>query len=376
MAVGSVLLTASLWRHHHLPASCDWRQPRPWAWKWPQPCSPSCWARCQPAFWSGPSPGGPEAPGGRAWSRSWRPASCPKACSAQRRCSPCPQRSRTDLSKDNNRQRHYLASCKTKRWRGTSPVRCIMGTPTVCDRLTMNPRLSTICSWNFSSQWAKRKIRKLSLTSILSLKQILYVKYFMKRATTWTYAWRTSHWWSWHRLGSGRPWWSRRAYHQSTLMPTHWWNSEHFFCPGSLSWSDHSCSASCCSSQTRQRKRRNWARTGGCWSSTSCCVSHCHSALEGVRRWRGWTLELSNAIWECQRLGIGWSHLAEQFWQASVQLFILQCVGTEDGLDLGCGAGLGTQSHHPKRGGHHHRGDDNVLNIFILCHLVVKAVWE
>lgn len=59
-----------------------------------------------------------------------------------------------------------------------------------------------------------------------------------------------------------------------------------------------------------------------------------------------------------------------------MQMFILQCVGAEDGLDLGCGVGLGSQSHHAQRGSHHHRGDGNVLNIFVLCHLVVKAVWK
>lgn len=173
MVVGSVLLTVSLWKHHHLPASCDWHQLRPWAWKWPQPCSPSCWSRCQPALWSGASPGGREAPGGKAWWGSWRLAFCPRACSAQRRCSPCPRRSHTDLSKEDECQRHCLLFCTIRRWNGTSPVRCIMETPMVCDRVTRKPRLSTICSWNFSSQWAVRKHRELSLTSISSLNQML-----------------------------------------------------------------------------------------------------------------------------------------------------------------------------------------------------------
>lgn len=40
------------------------------------------------------------------------------------------------------------------RWRRNSPVRCIMGTPMVNERVTRKPRVSTILSWNFSSQWA------------------------------------------------------------------------------------------------------------------------------------------------------------------------------------------------------------------------------
>lgn len=174
----------------------------------------------------------------------------------------------------------------------------------VCDLLTRKPRLSTICSWNFSSQWAVRKHGELSLVFLLTSDQTLKVKHFDKRATTWTYAWRTLHWWSWHHLGSGHPWWSQLACHQLTWTPTRWWNSQHFSCPGSLSWSGRSCSASCCFSQTRRRRRRNSARTGGCWSSRSCCVSLRHSARKSVRRWCGSTFGLSNGIRECQRVGI------------------------------------------------------------------------
>lgn len=77
-----------------------------------------------------------------------------------------------------------------------------------------------------------------------------------------------------------------------------------------------------------------------------------------------------SARWHC------WTYLAEQLGQACVQMFILQFVGAEDSLDLGCGVGLTAESHHPQRGGHHHRGDHNVLNIFLLCYLVVEAVWK
>lgn len=72
----------------------------------------------------------------------------------------------------------------------------------------------------------------------------------------------------------------------------------------------------------------------------------------------------------------GSSYLADQLRQARVQLFILQCVSAEDGLDLGRRVSFATESHHPQRGGHHHRRNSNVLNIFVLCHLVVKAAWE
>lgn len=39
------------------------------------------------------------------------------------------------------------------------PVRCIIEIPMVCERLTRKPRVSTILSWNLSSQWAVERKR-------------------------------------------------------------------------------------------------------------------------------------------------------------------------------------------------------------------------
>lgn len=56
-----------------------------------------------------------------------------------------------------------------------------------------------------------------------------------------------------------------------------------------------------------------------------------------------------------------------------MQMLVLQFVSTEDGFDLGGSVGLAGKSHHPQRGGHNHRGDDDVLNVFLLCNVVVQA---
>lgn len=70
------------------------------------------------------------------------------------------------------------------------------------------------------------------------------------------------------------------------------------------------------------------------------------------------------------------TYLREQLGQACMQMLILQFVSTEDGFDLGGGGGLAAESHHPQRGGHHHGRDEDVLCVFLLCHVVVEATSE
>ena len=80
---------------------------------------------------------------------------------------------------------------------------------------------------------------------------------------------------------------------------------------------------------------------------------------------RDWGSRL--CIWYCR------THLSEQLRQACMQMLILQFVSTEDGLDLGGSGGLAAKSHHPQRRGHHYRGDEDVLRVFLLRHVVVEA---
>lgn len=67
------------------------------------------------------------------------------------------------------------------------------------------------------------------------------------------------------------------------------------------------------------------------------------------------------------------THLRQQLRQPCMQMLVLQFAGTEDCFDLGGSGGLATKSHHPKRGGHHQGGDQDVLSIFLLYHVVVEA---
>lgn len=69
----------------------------------------------------------------------------------------------------------------------------------------------------------------------------------------------------------------------------------------------------------------------------------------------------------------GVAHLGQELGEATVEVLILQLAGAQHALHLRGGGGLPPKGHHAQRGGHHHRGDQDVLQVLLLGHVVVQV---